>query len=57
MGESKFEFSREYTLPDGVKPEEVTCKYLADGRLTIEAPCTAPALPASADKDIPVKHE
>jgi len=55
---AKFEFSRHVVLPEGVKAEEVTCKYTADGMLVVQAPFTPPPEPEPAkDTDIVVKHE
>jgi len=54
--EEKYEYKREYELPEGVKAEEVTCKYTNDGQLVVEAPYTPPAV-ESKEQEISVKHE
>ncbi|XP_055337160.1 major egg antigen-like [Paramacrobiotus metropolitanus] len=59
------EYSRRLTLPEGVKAEELSCKF-DDGLVTLEAPYTPPAIEAKPEegqtalegaKEIPIKHE
>jgi len=44
------------TLPDGVKAEELTCKY-EDGVVTLEAPYVKPALEGGESRDVQVQHQ
>ncbi|KHN79940.1 Major egg antigen [Toxocara canis] len=55
---SKYEFSRKMTLPAGVVPKELTCRFKTDGVLEVKAPYNPPpeAEPIK-DTDIQVKHE
>lgn len=39
---SNFEFSRRISIPEGVKPTEITCTYKTTGVLVFEAPYTEP---------------
>ncbi|KRZ23818.1 Body wall muscle protein HR-29, partial [Trichinella pseudospiralis] len=55
--ESKYEYKREFTLPEGVKAETVQCKYSTDGQLVIEAPYDPPPAVEGKSKEIPVIHE
>ena len=50
------EFSRTFTLPEGVKAEELTCNF-EDGLLTLEAPYTPPAIEGQETKKIDIKRE
>ena len=54
--EAKYEYFREFAIPEGVKIEEMTCKYTEDGSLLVEAPYTPPPK-VEKEKDIPIKHE
>ncbi|VDK56959.1 unnamed protein product [Anisakis simplex] len=55
---SKYEFSRKMELPKGVDPNEIKCRFTAEGVLELEAPYNPPvdAEPAK-DTEINVKHE
>uniref|UniRef100_A0A5S6R110 SHSP domain-containing protein n=1 Tax=Trichuris muris TaxID=70415 RepID=A0A5S6R110_TRIMR len=55
--ESKYDYTRVFTLPDGVKPESVECKYVDGGYLLVEAPYDPPKIEEAKDQQIPVKHE
>lgn len=52
------EYTRRFTLPQGVKPDEMTCKF-ENGVVTLEAPYTPPAIEAETinSKQIPIKLE
>ncbi|VDM28778.1 unnamed protein product [Toxocara canis] len=39
---SKYEFSRKMTLPAGVVPKELTCRFKTDGVLEVKAPYNPP---------------
>ncbi|KHJ46478.1 Hsp20/alpha crystallin family protein [Trichuris suis] len=54
--ESKYDYTRMFTLPDGVKAETVECRYVDGGYLLVEAPYEPPKIETS-DQQIPVKHE
>jgi len=54
--ESYFEFRREYNFPEGVKQEEVTCKYKDDGSLVFEAPYTPPNEPVK-EQDVKIQRD
>ncbi|CDW52492.1 HSP20 domain containing protein [Trichuris trichiura] len=54
--ESKYDYKRMFTLPDGVKAETVECRYVDGGYLLVEAPYEPPKS-ESADQPITVKHE
>ncbi|XP_065281225.1 alpha-crystallin A chain-like [Dermacentor albipictus] len=51
----KREFTRRFTLPEGVKAETVTCALLSSGVLAIEAPKPEP--PSKKPKTIPIAVE
>lgn len=51
----KEEFTRRFTLPEGVDSEAVTCTLLASGVLTIEAPKAAP--PSKKLRVVPISVE
>jgi len=53
---SYHEYTQMITLPDGVKADELTCRF-EDGLVTLEAPYTNPALETGAKKDLPVEHQ
>jgi HSP20 family molecular chaperone IbpA len=54
---SYHEYTQLLTLPDGVKAEELTCKF-EDGVVTLEAPYTKPALEAGGEsKEVQVEHQ
>uniref|UniRef100_A0A1I7YHL1 SHSP domain-containing protein n=1 Tax=Steinernema glaseri TaxID=37863 RepID=A0A1I7YHL1_9BILA len=44
------------SIPEGVEPKAVTCKYL-EGKLTVEAPYEPPAAETIKETEINVKHE
>lgn len=44
------EFSRSFTLPEGVDPEAVTCSFSKDGVLTIRGPVENAAIEAPPEK-------
>ena len=39
---SRFEYFRKVSIPQGVKATDITCKYKSDGVLELEAPYTEP---------------
>ena len=56
----KYEFHQEFSVPEGVKAEELKCRYMADGNLVLEAPYTEVAKEAiepPKEQEITVKHE
>ncbi|VDM07339.1 unnamed protein product [Wuchereria bancrofti] len=55
--ESKFEYLRKITLPQGVVTKDMTCHFTSEGILQIKAPYNAPEEAIVADTEIPVKHE
>ncbi|KAL3986060.1 Hsp20/alpha crystallin family protein [Acanthocheilonema viteae] len=55
--ETKFEYLRKITLPQGVISKEMTCHFTVDGILQIKAPYNAPQEAIAVDTEIPVKHE
>ncbi|VDN28425.1 unnamed protein product [Gongylonema pulchrum] len=55
--ESKFEYLRKLTLPQGVVSKDMTCHFTADGILQIKAPYNPPQEALVGDTEIPVKHE
>ncbi|CAD5118990.1 unnamed protein product [Dimorphilus gyrociliatus] len=55
-GEKVFrECVRKFTLPKGVKEEDLKCNLNADGRLSVEA--VAPAAISDGEKVIPIQYE
>nr|QBM20353.1 small heat shock protein [Tomicus yunnanensis] len=55
---SKFEYVRKISIPEGVKPEELTCTYKGNGVLSLEAPYVAtPEKEPPKDTPIQIKHE
>lgn len=54
--ETKYEYLREYSIPEGVKLDEMTCKYTDEGALVVEAPYT-PLVEPPKEQAIPIKHE
>uniref|UniRef100_A0A9J2PX74 SHSP domain-containing protein n=1 Tax=Ascaris lumbricoides TaxID=6252 RepID=A0A9J2PX74_ASCLU len=55
---SKYEFSRKMTLPAGVVPKELTCRFTSDGVLEVKAPYNPPPEAESIkETEIKVKHE
>lgn len=51
------EYSRRIGLPDGVNPQEMTCKF-EDGVVTLEAPYSPPAVESGENsKKIEVQHD
>lgn len=46
--------SREYLLPEGVKVEEMSCKYTNDRTLVVEAPYSCPEW---KEQEIPITRE
>ncbi|VDK83883.1 unnamed protein product [Litomosoides sigmodontis] len=55
--ETRFEYLRKITLPQGVVSKDMTCHFTSDGILQIKAPYNAPQEAIAADTEIPVKHE
>ncbi|MCP9260821.1 hypothetical protein DINM_003970 [Dirofilaria immitis] len=55
--ETKFEYLRKITLPEGVVTKEMTCHFTSDGILQIKAPYNLPQEAITVDTEIPVKHE
>uniref|UniRef100_A0A915PU79 SHSP domain-containing protein n=1 Tax=Setaria digitata TaxID=48799 RepID=A0A915PU79_9BILA len=55
--ETKFEYLRKITLPQGVVSKDMTCHFTSDGILQIKAPYDAPQEAVTVDTEIPVKHE
>lgn len=53
---SKFEYRRKITIPEGVKPTDITCKLRSDGVLALEAPYIEPEKP-KGDTVIDIRHE
>uniref|UniRef100_A0A914D294 SHSP domain-containing protein n=1 Tax=Acrobeloides nanus TaxID=290746 RepID=A0A914D294_9BILA len=55
---SKFEYFRKVSIPEGVQPTELTCKFKGDGVLEFEAPYTEPAkVELPKDTILEIKHE
>jgi HSP20 family molecular chaperone IbpA len=55
---SKFEYQRTISVPDGVKPADITCTYKSDGVLLLEAPYIEPEKPeAVKDTVINIEHK
>ncbi|KAK0408596.1 hypothetical protein QR680_004046 [Steinernema hermaphroditum] len=54
--EMKARYNCTVTIPEGVEPKGITCKYL-EGKLTVEAPYEAPTLEPAKETEINVKHE
>uniref|UniRef100_A0AC34Q0J0 SHSP domain-containing protein n=1 Tax=Panagrolaimus sp. JU765 TaxID=591449 RepID=A0AC34Q0J0_9BILA len=55
--QSKYEYQRKITIPEGVNPTDVTCTYKADGVLQLEAPYVEPAKPdPPKDTVLEIKH-
>uniref|UniRef100_A0A914UTP5 SHSP domain-containing protein n=1 Tax=Plectus sambesii TaxID=2011161 RepID=A0A914UTP5_9BILA len=53
-----YEFHRYYVLPQGVKADDVTCKYSTEGVLVVQAPFTPPPEPEPPkETDIEIKRE
>uniref|UniRef100_A0A0R3RMD9 SHSP domain-containing protein n=1 Tax=Elaeophora elaphi TaxID=1147741 RepID=A0A0R3RMD9_9BILA len=55
--ETKFEYLRKITLPQGVVCKDMTCHFTSDGILQIRAPYNAPQEAIAADTEIHIKHE
>ncbi|VDM97693.1 unnamed protein product [Thelazia callipaeda] len=55
--ETKIEYMRKVTLPQGVVVKDMTCHFTSDGILQIKAPYEAPQEAVVIDTEIPVKHE
>ncbi|EFO17309.1 hypothetical protein LOAG_11186 [Loa loa] len=55
--ETKFEYLRKITLPQGVVSKDMTCHFTSDGILQIKAPYNPPQEAITVDTEIPVKHE
>uniref|UniRef100_A0A914E595 SHSP domain-containing protein n=1 Tax=Acrobeloides nanus TaxID=290746 RepID=A0A914E595_9BILA len=55
---SKFEYFRKITIPDGIKPNEITCNFRSDGVLAFEAPYYEPAkIETRPDTKIEIEHK
>uniref|UniRef100_A0A915IAS1 SHSP domain-containing protein n=1 Tax=Romanomermis culicivorax TaxID=13658 RepID=A0A915IAS1_ROMCU len=58
--ESKFEYFRQFLLPDGTDVKAMTCNYNEDGSLIVEAPYEPAAIgdkASSKSQTIEIKHE
>ncbi|KAI1719750.1 hsp20/alpha crystallin family domain-containing protein [Ditylenchus destructor] len=56
--DSHFEYYRKVSIPAGVKPTDITCKYKSDGVLELEAPYTEPKKPElPKEKVIEISHK
>ncbi|VDN55970.1 unnamed protein product [Dracunculus medinensis] len=55
---STYEFSRTMSLPEGVEPREIKCRFTSGGSLQVSAPYNpSPQEPEKSDTEINVKHE
>ncbi|TKR70085.1 hypothetical protein L596_022153 [Steinernema carpocapsae] len=54
--EMKARYNCTVTIPEGVEPKAITCKYM-DGKLAVEAPYAPPAVEQAKEMEIDVKHE
>uniref|UniRef100_A0A914Z9P0 SHSP domain-containing protein n=1 Tax=Panagrolaimus superbus TaxID=310955 RepID=A0A914Z9P0_9BILA len=55
---SKFEYQRTISVPDGVTPADITCTYKSDGVLLLEAPYIEPEKPEPVkDTVINIDHK
>lgn len=54
---SKFEYKRKISIPDGVDPKSITAKYTSEGSLVFEAPYVEPPKPEPPKEHvIEIKH-
>ena len=55
---SKFEYFQKVSIPDGVNPKDITCKFNGNGVLEFEAPYTEPKkVDPPKDTVLQIKHE